>query len=170
MMQAILSRRSIRRFSNEPLPNEKLQELLHAAMQAPSAKNERPWEFLIIQDPDMRLRLSQTSPYSGAAKNAPTVIVLLCNKQAYLPKDDTFWQQDMSAAAENILLSAQCMGLGSVWLAVSPLPERMEYVSKTLDLPEGVIPFAILPVGYPEREKPAENRFDAARIFYDTYR
>ena len=169
MIQDILNRRSIRRFSPEPLSQEQMEDLLRAAMQAPSAKNERPWEFLIVTNPDMRLQLSKTDPYAGAAKNAPAVIVLLCNKAAYLPQGDTFWLQDMSAAAENILLAAQNMGLGGVWLALAPLQERMDYVSKLFNLPKGVIPFSMIPVGRPLQEKAAEDRFDPRRIFFETY-
>lgn len=169
MLQEIFNRRSIRRFSPQPLTKEQVETLVGAAMQAPSGKNVQPWEFLIVDDPDMRIKLSKTHPYAGAAKNAPTVILLLCNMAAYLSEDDRFWQQDMAAAAENILLAAQSMGLGSVWLGLAPLQERMEYVRQAFALPEGIMPFAMFPVGYPLKEKPPENRFDEKRIFYGTY-
>ena len=169
MIESILNRRSTRRFSQEPISDEHLQALLNAAMQAPSEKNEQPWEFLVITDPDVRLQLSKADPYAGAAKNAPTVLVLLCNKPAYLPQDDTFWQQDMAAAAENILLAAQSLKLGAVWLALAPLQERIDYVSQALTLPEGVVPFAMIPVGHPLQEKTPENRYDSKRVFFGTY-
>lgn len=169
MIESILNRRSIRRFSPESVSEEHLRTLLSAAMQAPSAKNEQPWEFLVVNNLDTRLQLSKADPYAGAAKNAPTVIVLLCNKPTYLPQDDTFWQQDMAAAAENILLAAQSLKLGAVWLALAPLQERMDYVSQALKLPEGVVPFAMIPVGHPLQEKAPDTRYDPKRIFFETY-
>lgn len=169
MVDTILTRRSIRRFSERQVEDEKLQLLLRAAMQAPSAKNERPWEFLVIQNRQTLQALAQTDPYAGSIKNGELGIVLLCNKGKYLPQEDTFWQQDMSAAAQNLLLAAHGQGLGATWLAIAPIPERIEYASEVLRLPKGVIPFAMMPVGYPQSEKPADPRFDVDRVFYETY-
>lgn len=168
--KAILSRRSVRKFENRPVEGGKIEMLLWAAMQAPSAKNEQPWEFMVIQDREMLVRLSQTDPYAVSMKNAPVGLVLLCNRERYLPEDNTFWQHDMAAAAENILIAAQDMGLGATWLAVAPLAERMDYVRKALALPEGVDPFCMMPVGYPLRPSAPQNRYSSARIYHETYR
>lgn len=169
MMETILRRRSIRRFQERPVEDGLLQQVLRAAMQAPSAKNERPWEFLVVQNPVTLQALSQTDPYSTCVKNAPMAIVLLCNRKAYLAESDAFWQQDMAAAAENTLLAAHSLGLGATWLAVAPLPERMDYVTRTLELPEGVLPFALIPLGYPLQPKAADDRYDPSRIHYEAY-
>lgn len=138
-------------------------------MQAPSAKNERPWEFLVVRGKETLEALSQIDPYAGAMKNSALGIVLLCNKGKYLPEEDTFWQQDMAAAAENLLLAAHGQGLGAVWLAIAPIPERIARAAELLELPAQVIPFAMLPIGYPQAAKPADPRYEAWRVFYETY-
>lgn len=169
MIDTILSRRSIRRFQERSVERDVLQMVLRAAMQAPSAKNERPWEFLIVQERKMLQTLSCTDPYAGSVKNAPLAIILLCNREKYLKEDDTFWQQDMAAAAENLLLAAHGYGLGAVWLAIAPLQERIDFVARALGLPIGVVPFAMIPVGYPLREKAVEERYDAGRVYHERY-
>lgn len=170
MMESILNRRSTRRFTEQPVEETQLEFLLRAAMQAPSAKNERPWEFLVVQNRETLLQLSQADPYAGAVKNATTAIVLLCRMDACGETEGvTFWQQDMSAAAENLLLAAQELGLGAVWLALAPVRSRMDYVQKLLHLPEGVVPFAMIPVGGPVQWKTPDNRYDSSRVHRETY-
>lgn len=169
MIDTILSRRSIRRFQDRPVEKNTLELILHAAMQAPSAKNERPWEFLIVQEQEMLQSLSHADPYATSVKNAPLAIILLCNKGKYLKEDDTFWQQDMAAAAENLLLAAHGQGLGATWLAIAPLQERIDFVVRTLNLPTEVVPFAMVPIGYPLQEKASENRYDPSRVYCDVY-
>ena len=170
MIEHILNRRSIRRFTEQPVDEAQLELLLRAAMQAPSAKNEQPWEFLVVREQDTLLQLSQADPYAGAMKNAALAIVLLCRMDACGDTEGvTFWQQDMAAAAENLLLAAQEMGLGAVWLALAPVKSRMDYVSRLFRLPENVVPFAMIPVGCPVQQKAPDNRYDPRRIHYEAY-
>lgn len=169
MLESLFNRRSMRRFTEQPVEDAQLELLLRAAMQAPSAKNERPWEFLVVRDPERRLQLSQVDPYAGAAKNATAVIVLLCRMDACSETEGvTFWQQDMAAAAENLLTAAQELGLGAVWLALAPVDSRMDYVRTLLHLPEELIPFAMIPVGYPIQWKCPADRYDKQRVHFET--
>lgn len=169
MLDTILGRRSIRRFADRPVEEEKLRLMLRCAMQAPSAKNEQPWEFLVVTDRTVLAQLAQTDPYSKAMQNAPVGVVLLCNHAYFAQGEDAFWQQDMAAAAQNLILAAADQGLGTTWLAVAPLDERVSYVRTVLDLPEGVVPFAMMPVGYPLQEKAPDDRFKEERVFYERY-
>lgn len=164
MIETMLNRRSVRRFSDRPVEEEKLQLLLRAAMQAPSAKNAQPWEFLVVKDKEVLEALAKAQPYAMAIKNAPLGIVTLCNKARYTDDLDAFWQEDLSAVTQTILLAAAELGLGTTWLALAPLEERIEYVQKLFSLPEAVIPFAMLPVGYPMQQRDAASRFDASRV------
>lgn len=169
MLDNILNRRSTRRFTDQPVSDTHLELLLRAAMQAPSAKNEQPWEFLVIRKRETLLALSQADPYAGAVKNATTAIVLLCRMDACGETEGvTFWQQDMAAAAENILLAAQELGLGAVWLALAPVRSRMDYVQTLLHLPEKLVPFAMIPLGCPVQWKAPDNRYDSRRVHYET--
>lgn len=170
MIESILNRRSTRRFTEQPVEQAQLEQLLRAAMQAPSAKNEQPWEFLVVRERETLLRLSQADPYAGAVKNATLAIVLLCRMDACGDTEGvTFWQQDMAAAAENLLLAAQDMGLGAVWLALAPVKSRMDYVSQLFRLPENIVPFSMIPVGCPVQPKAADNRYDPGRVHYEAY-
>ena len=168
-LNSIFTRRSVRTFQNRLVEPEKLNRILRAAMQAPSAGNQRPWEFLIIDDEDLRSKLSGISPYAKPVLKAPVSIVLLGNMEDLkFPRN---WELDMSACAQNLLLQAVDEGLGAVWLGVAPEEDRIAYLKNLFDLPENVIPFCIIPIGYPEEGKGNRelDRFDAGRIHENKY-
>lgn len=168
-MEEIFTRRSIRRFEDRPIEKDKLDKLLRAAMQAPSAGNQRPWEFLVVENKETREKLSHMSPYAGPCASAPAAIVLLANLGSLRFPDN--WQQDMGAAAENLLLEAVHLGLGAVWLAASPEEERENYVRELFGLPEQVRPFSVIAVGYPAEGQNNRfvDRYEASRVHYETY-
>ena len=162
-MNAILRRRSIRKYTNEPISEEQIHHLLEAAMSAPSARNQRPWEFLVITEPGKLEQAGEVSPYARMAKTAPLAI-LVCGDLRREPQQDGFWAQDCAAAAENLLIEAVELGLGAVWLGIYPIQERVAYLQGVFGLPEPVVPFALIPVGYPAETRPAPSRHDAARV------
>ena len=159
---AILSRRSIRNYTEQPVSDELTNELLKAAMSAPSAGNEQPWHFVIINQREILDEIPNLHPYSQMLKQAPLAI-LVCG-DATLEKYKGYWVQDCSAATENILLAAQAKGLGAVWLGVYPLEDRIAGLRKLLNIPDHVTPLALVSIGYPAEQKPRSNRFDASRI------
>ncbi|WP_080801414.1 nitroreductase family protein [Arabiibacter massiliensis] len=164
MTEAIFKRASVRRFTDEPVTDDEVRALLRAAMAAPSAGNQQPWEFYVVRDEATRVRLSEATPYAKPAAAAPCVIAA-CTHTAEL-HFPMCAPQDMSAAVENLLLEAVELGLGAVWLGVAPEPDRIAAVSKVLGLPEGVEPFALVACGRPA-EEPApkgRDRFDESRI------
>ena len=162
-MNAIFHRTSIRNYEDKAVEPEKITRLLKAAMAAPSAGNQQPWEFYVVSNPEIIDRLSGCSPYSGCAKNAPVVIVPCCRTKATFPENV---MMDLSAATENILLAADALGLGSVWLGIAPVEDRMNAVKKVLSLPEDLLPFCLLPVGYPQIVRPQQDRYDESRVHY----
>lgn len=168
-MNAILNRRSIRKFKNMQVEAEKIDLLLRAAMQAPSAGNQQPWEFLVVQDKESLQKLSLMSPYSKLIADSPLAIILLGNEEKM--KFAECWEQDMSAATQNILLQATEMGLGSVWLGVSPLADRIGFIKDMFDLPETIIPFSVVAIGYPwdEQGNIFVDRYDETRVHYEKY-
>lgn len=167
-MNEIFTRRSIRKYADKPVEQEKIERLLKAAMQAPSAGNQQPWEFIVVQDKGRLEQLSQTSLYSGPVKTAPLAIVVLANKSSM--KFPENWQMDLSAATENLLLEAVHLGLGAVWLGVAPIAERMEHICKLFALPDYVQPFALLSIGYPQDENKFVDRFKSDRVHYEQYK
>lgn len=161
-MDAILSRRSVRQYTAQPVPDEVIRELLKAAMSAPSAGNEQPWHFVVIDDRRTLDAIPKFHPYSAMLRSA-AVAILVCGDER-MEKHKGFWVQDCSAATQNILLAAHAEGLGAVWLGVYPVEERVVGFRELLGIPEDVIPFSLVSVGYPAEQKPLADRYDGSRI------
>jgi len=161
-MKSILTRRSIRRFTSQPVSDEIIQDLLRAAMSAPSAGNEQPWEFVVITDRKILDEIPKVHPYAQMCREASAAILVCCDVTRETHQG--FWVQDCSAATENILIAVNDKGLGAVWVGVYPREDRVEGLRKLVKLPAYIIPFALIPVGYPAETKPPSGRFDPARI------
>ena len=166
-MDPVLSRRSIRKYTSEQVTREQLMLLLRAAMAAPSADDERPWHFIVVTEYDVRSRIPDIHPFAHVAVDAPAVIIV-CGDES-LQKMQGFWVQDCAAATENILIEAQQLGLGTVWLGIFPVEGRVEGFRRLLDIPDNIIPFSLIVIGYPgEYREPAE-RFDESRLHFNRW-
>ncbi|NLC76387.1 MAG: nitroreductase family protein [Clostridia bacterium] len=166
-MDVIFQRRSIRRFTKEKVSDEAVRKLLKAAMAAPSAGNQQPWEFIVIRDKATFARIMEFHPYSTPLKEADLAIVVCGNTVG--EKHPGFWVQDCSAATQNILLEAQHLGLGAVWLGVYPREDRVKGVKAIFNLPDTVIPLAIVAIGYPAEQKEPVDRFDPVKVHYEKW-
>ena len=166
-MDAILKRRSIRKYTGEPVPENALKDLLEAAMAAPSAGNEQPWHFIVIKDRAILDQIPRVHPYSRMIKQTP-VAILVCG-DLNLAAHGEMWVQDCAAATENLLIAVQARGLGAVWLGVYPREERMDGLRKLLRIPENVVPFSLIPVGYPAERKPPASRYKESRVHYNRW-
>ena len=164
-MDAILSRRSIRKYTEGPVPDEVLNELLAAAMSAPSAGNQQPWHFVVIRERGILDEIPKYHPYSAMLKEA-SVAILVCG-DLKSEKHKGYWVQDCSAATENLLIAVEAKGLGAVWLGVYPREERVAGIRKLLGLPEHIIPLSLIPVGYKGEQKPPANRYDASKVHHN---
>ena len=161
-MEAILTRRSIRKYKAAPIPESLIHALLDAAMNGPSSGNAQPWHFVVVTDRKILDGIPKFHPYSDPVKEAPLAIVVCAD--LHLEKNKGAWVQDCSAAIENLLIAANAHGLGAVWLGVYPYEERVNGVRKLLGLPEHVITLGIILVGYPAEKKPPANRFKQERV------
>jgi nitroreductase len=161
-MNSIFHRISVRKYQDRPVEKEKIEQILRAAMQAPSATNQQPWEFYVVTDREKIKELSKCSPYSRCAAKAPVVLVP-CMKTEGLRLPEMALV-DLSAATENMLLEITAQGLGGVWLGVAPVEERMNHVESVLGIGGGLRAFAMIPVGYPAEERPREQRYFEDRI------
>jgi nitroreductase len=161
-LEAILTRRSIRKYESTPLTEEQIHQLLDAAMSAPSSANGQPWHFVVITERNVLDEIPKFHAYSGMIKEAPAAIIV-CG-DATVERSRNVWVQDCSAATENILLAARALGLGSVWLGVYPIEERMNGLRTLLALPPNIIPLSIVVLGHPGETKPPAGRFDAGRV------
>lgn len=166
-LQVLLARRSVRRYTDQPVSDDSVSQLLHAAMAAPSARNQQPWRFIVVRNSALLAAIAAAEPYGGMIVGAQVAIVVCADLD--LVTSEGFWVQDCAAATENLLLAAHTLGLGAVWVGTYPLEERVAGVRAAFGLPEHIVPFAVVPIGYPaERPAPAD-RFDPARVHFDCY-
>lgn len=163
-LEFIKSRRSIREYTEESVSPEQIQSMLEAAMAAPSGRDLRGWDFVVVTDPKTREALSKSHQFSGMIARAPVAFVI-CGR----PKDSHHWIADCSAATENLLLQAHSMGLGGVWVGVYPLVEREDLVKRVLGLPEEVRVLCMAPVGHPAEERPSRTRFEQVHVHYERW-
>ena len=162
-IDVILKRRSIRRFTDQPVEPEKLTLLLEAAMAGPSAMNAQPWEFVVITEKEVMDKFR--SGIMFGKMNAPAAICVLGSTRMQKNKaGDKFWVQDCSAATENILLAATALGLGTTWVGIHPVTMYKRQVSDILNLPDGVTPLNLIYLGYPAEEKAARTQYEASRV------
>ncbi len=166
-MKEIFSRRSIRRFTDEPLSDAHLEKLLRAAMNAPSACNEQPWEFVVIKNRDIFKKIRTFQRFSAPLDTAACAIVVCgdTTRQRF----DGFWMQDCSAATENLLLEAEYLGLGAVWMGLHPIKHWTDKMSALLNLPEKVIPLGIIAVGHPAEHPAPADRYQPDRVHFDQW-
>ncbi|HXY53456.1 MAG TPA: nitroreductase family protein [Nitrospirota bacterium] len=161
-LTTIFSRRSIRLYTTKSVSREMVVEILKAAMSAPSAGNERPWHFIVLTDRAILDAIPKFHPYSAMLKQAH-VAILVCGDMT-LEKHEGYWTLDCAAATENILLAAHAKGLGAVWCGVYPTKERVANLKKLLNLPGHIVPFSLIPLGFPAEEKQTQDRFDGSRV------
>ncbi len=163
-MSIIFNRTSVRKYENKEVEAEKIDKILRAAMAAPSAANQQPWEFYVVKNKETLAALADCSPYGGCIKDAAMAIVPVYRKEMMMPE---FADIDMAACTENILLEVTELGLGAVWIGIAPLADRMENVRKVLNVPDHLMPYAIIPIGYPVTDTEQKDRFDAERVHFE---
>lgn len=168
-MDSIKNRRSIRKYTNQEVSEETLHELLEAGMCAPSAGNERPWHFVVVEERSQLEEIMKVHQYSRMLNEAPLAIVVCADLTTDKYPGNNYWIQDCSAATENILLAAQEKGLGTCWLGVYPVQVRVEGLKKILNLPENVVPVSAIAVGYPAESKAPVERYDETRVHRDRW-
>ena len=160
----IMNRKSVRNYTPQPVKKELLDTLVRAGMAAPTSRDIRPWEFIIITDNEILQSLGEKLPFAKMLKETKQAIVV-CGDSI---KSDA-WVQDCSAATENILLAAESLGLGAVWTAAFPYPDRIKAVSETLKLPANIIPLCVIPLGYPAGKNTPKNKYNPSVIHYNVW-
>lgn len=171
MTNIIFKRTSVRKYTDQPVTKEQIEMLMRAGMAAPSAKNVQPWEFIVIQNKETMLKITEFHPYSAMLKGAQLIIVVCGNESKIKIGDvEELWPQDCAAATQNILLEATELGLGSVWLATYPKKDIMKNLAELLILPKYVIPFSMISIGYPEGEVQPKDKFNPQNIHWEKWK
>ena len=166
-LECIHTRRSVRRFEDKEVPESFIKEILAAGMTAPSAGNQQPWQFIVIKDKKTLNKIPEFHEYAQMCRNA-NIAILVCADLSNIKHED-MWQQDCSAATQNILLAAHAIGLGAVWCGVYPRKSKMDGFKELLSIPDGIVPFSLVPVGYPAMNTGRVDRFKQERIHHETW-
>ncbi|NOY24040.1 MAG: nitroreductase family protein [Acidobacteria bacterium] len=162
-LQAILTRRSIRNFTGEAISDEQLHHIIESGMYAPSANNRQPWHFVVIDDRMLLDQIPGFHPYAAMVKEA-SVVISVCGDTRLEPAEG-YLALDCGAAAQNMMLAAHELGLGSCWLGIYPRKQRMEAVTELLEFPDHILPMALIVLGVPNEIKSTPNRFRPDRIY-----
>jgi len=162
ILEAILTRRSIRQYQDLPVPEDLIEKLLRAAMSAPSARNGQPWQFVVITDRQILRQVPIINPYATMAEYAPLAILICADTR--LDQAPWYWPVDCAAAAENMLLAVHGLGLGAVWTGVWPRQQRMDGFHHLLNLPKPVLAHSLIVLGYPAEHVSSEDRYHPDRV------
>lgn len=163
-LETIFARKSVRKYLSKPVEKEKVELLMKAGMAAPTGKDTRPWEFIVVTDRVVLDSMAAALPYAKMLKDAPLAIIV-CGDTT----KSSYWYLDCSAATENILLAAEALGLGAVWTATYPYDDRMEVVKKVAALPEHIRSLCVIPVGYPAIPHSPKDKWDETKVHYNKW-
>ncbi len=166
-MSIIFKRKSVRKFTDEKVPDEVIENLLKAGMQAPSSCNAQPWEFIVVTNDEDKDAISKMHRFAKPAAAASHLIITLGNLNE--AKVIGMIEQDLGACNENILLQATHEGLGAVWLGFHPIEDRTLKLKHYLNIPDYCIPFSVICVGYPAQEGEVKLRYDESKVHYDRF-
>lgn len=170
-LTTILTRSSVRAYTDQRVEQDKIEKLLRAGMAAPSACDKRPWHFVVVTDKQQLKGLATANPNAGFADAAPLAIVVCGDMSKTLQGGgQEFWIQDCSAASENILLAAHALGLGAVWTGTYPATERCQAVARVLNLPQHLVPLNTIVIGYPRGEAHPKDKWNASNVTYNKFK
>lgn len=170
VMENILTRTSIRDYQEKPVEDEKVEQMLRAAMAAPSAGNKQPWRFIVIKDKNTLNAISENFQTMKMAAKAPMAIVVCGDLKATFPGDGVgYWVEDASAATENLLLAAHSLGLGAVWCGIYPMKERVAQLKEMLNIPDDILPLNVVPIGYPAVDPAPKDKWNPVEIHYESW-
>lgn len=164
VLENIAERKSVRKFLNKEVEEEKITAMIKAGMAAPSGMDRRPWEFVVVTDRAALDSMAAGLPYAKMLTQAPLAIVVCGN-----PTLSSYWYLDCSAATQNILLAAEALNLGAVWTAAYPYDDRSNVVRKYTAMPEDIIPLCVIPIGYPDGPQKAKDKHDDTKVHRNKY-
>ncbi len=165
--KAILTRRSIRKYTNKKISEEQINKILKAAMYAPSAFDNQPWQYIVIDKRELLDEILKAIPHAEMLKET-TLAILVCGDKK-LEENINLIALNCAAATQNALLAIHDLGLGAVWISAFPAEENMKGLTNLFKLPENIIPISLLSIGYPGEEVTTEERFKPERIHNNSW-
>ncbi len=167
VLEAIFTRRSIRKYSEGNITQDQLMTIIKAGCFAPSAHNRQPWHFVVIKDKEKLQAIAGVHTYGKMLPGADICIVVCGDKQRQ--PETGFLIEDCSAAIQNMLLAAHGLGLGSVWCGLYPVTHLTKEMKKLLSLPSSVIPVGLISLGLKGEERTVQDRFDESKVHYEKW-
>lgn len=164
VLENIAERKSVRKYLNRSVEEDKIDAMVKAGMAAPSGMDRRPWEFVVVTDRVVLDSMAAKLPYAKMLTGAPLAIVV-CGDTTR----SSYWYLDCSAATQNVLLAAETLGLGAVWTAAYPYEDRIDVVRQNTGLPEHIVPLCVIPIGYPDGPQKVKDKFDPQRVHRNKY-
>lgn len=171
MIETILSRTSIRQFTDQPVSDEDIRTILKAGMSGPSTANTRPWSFLVVKDKETLSKMADANGiYAGPLRNAAFGILVLGDSTRFIPQAPDYWLIDASIASQNMILAAKALGIGSVWLGTWPQMERVEGQRELFNIPDTHIPHTVIAFGYPAENPPVRApEWEEGRVHFEKW-
>jgi nitroreductase len=166
-LQALLTRRSVRHFTPQPVEPDQVETMLRAAMHAPSACNQQPWHFIVVTARERLDAIAEVHPFAKMLKQAPLAVIVCAD--VTLETCPGNWAVDCSAATENLLLAAHALGLGGVWVGIHPVEERVSTIRRLMSLPSYVMPLCLAAIGHPAEPLPVVDRYKPERIHSNSW-
>lgn len=164
----IMTRTSIRQYTDRTISADTIETLLRAGMAAPTAVNRQPWHFVAVTD---KAKLAELAGRRGGMIKQAGLVIVVCGNldKAMQGPAQAYWIQDCSAAAENILLAAHALGLGAVWTGCYPMDDRVAEVSNVLKLPEAIVPLCVIAIGYPAEQPEPKDKWSPENVSYNEF-
>ena len=168
VLSSIMTRTSIRKYTDQPVSKADIETLLRAGMAAPTAVNKQPWHFVAVTD---KAKLKELAGNRGRMLEQCALAIVVCGNmdKALSGKGQAYWIQDCSAATENILLTAHALGLGAVWTGVYPMDDRVDNVSKAVKLPETIVPLCVIAIGHPAESPTPKDKWKPENVSYNEF-
>ena len=168
-IKTIHQRKSVRNFTNKEVSKEQLETVVRAGMAAPTAINAQPWQFLVVTDKEIKAKYAEGNRQAEMINKSSALIVVCGDMTIGNERSRAYWDQDCSAATENILLAVESLGLGAVWTGVYPIEDRIKTVKERFGLPENVTPLCVILVGYPEGTDQPKDKWKPERLHWNKY-
>lgn len=180
-ISTIMRRKSVRSFTSQKVTEAQMETMLKAAMAAPSGRDIRPWSFVVLRDTSRYDAVFGHKNFNMKIFKKSSAVVVFCADTTFIQKatkgpdspmsarPNGTWRDDMGACTENFLLAAEALGLGAVWTAGYPYPDRMDPVKKALGLPSEYVVYCAVAVGYPDKENTPKDKWDPSRIHFDKW-
>lgn len=168
-ISVIHNRKSVRNFNGESITQNEIDILLKAAMAAPSAVNCQPWEFIVVTDRKILDKLGDVLPYAKMIYKAGAAIIVCGSPEKAHKNFVEYAIIDSTLASQNILLAAEAIGLGAIWTAAYPYPDRMKSVKTILNIPAHIIPLNVIPIGHSTGEDKPKEKFNPEKIHQERW-